>query len=93
VPVPSEGQLGEAPSQVMGSASSPRRSPCVWAVLHWPAAALTSHRSGADFAQLLAGGTAAASLWAVIGVAVGAIVWNQVGAVVGLVVRQLLTHV
>jgi hypothetical protein len=45
--------------------------------------------SGADFAQLLAGGAAAASLWAVIGVGVGAIVWNLVGAVVGLVVWQL----
>ena len=49
--------------------------------------------SGADFAQLLAGGAAAASLRFVIGVGVGAIVWNQVGAVVGLVVWQLLTHV
>lgn len=42
--------------------------------------------TGADFAQLIAGGAVAAALWAVIGVGVGAIVRNQVGAVVGLVV-------
>jgi ABC-2 type transport system permease protein len=48
--------------------------------------------TGADLAQLLAGGAAAAALWAMIGVGVGAIVRNQVGALVGLVVWQLLVE-
>lgn len=39
--------------------------------------------SGAEIAQLLAGGAAAAALWAAIGTGVGAIVRSQVGAVVG----------
>lgn len=43
-----------------------------------------------DYAQLLAGGAAAAALWAAIGVGVGALVRNQVGAVVGLSVWLLL---
>jgi ABC-type transport system involved in multi-copper enzyme maturation permease subunit len=46
--------------------------------------------STGDFAQLLAGGAAAAALWAAIGTGVGAIVRNQVGAVVGLCVWLLL---
>lgn len=46
--------------------------------------------SAGDFAQLLAGGAAAAGLWAVIGTGVGAIIRNQVGAVVGLCVWLLL---
>jgi ABC-2 type transport system permease protein len=48
--------------------------------------------TGADFAQLIAGGAVAAALWAVIGVGVGAIVRNQVGAVVGLVVWHLFVE-
>jgi ABC-type transport system involved in multi-copper enzyme maturation permease subunit len=43
-----------------------------------------------DFAQLLAGGAAAAGLWAAIGTGIGAIVRNQVGTVVGLCVWLLL---
>jgi ABC-2 type transport system permease protein len=43
-----------------------------------------------DYAQLLAGGGAAAALWAAIGVGFGAIVRNQVGTVVGLCVWLLL---
>jgi ABC-2 type transport system permease protein len=46
--------------------------------------------SAGDFAQLLAGGAAAAGLFAAIGVGVGALVRNQVGAVVGLCVWLLL---
>jgi ABC-2 type transport system permease protein len=37
-----------------------------------------------DYVQLLVGGTAAAALWAAIGLGVGAIVRNQVGTLVGL---------
>jgi ABC-2 type transport system permease protein len=43
-----------------------------------------------DFVQLLAGGAAAAALWAVIGTGVGAIVRSQVGTVVGLCVWLLI---
>jgi ABC-2 type transport system permease protein len=46
--------------------------------------------SAGDLAQLLAGGAAAAALFAAIGVGVGALVRNQVGAVVGLCVWLLL---
>jgi ABC-2 type transport system permease protein len=45
--------------------------------------------SSSDFAQLVIGGAAAAALWAVIGVGVGAIVRNQVGAAISLVVWLL----
>jgi ABC-2 type transport system permease protein len=40
--------------------------------------------TGGDYLQLLSGGAAAAALWAVAGVGIGALVRNQVGAVVGL---------
>jgi ABC-2 type transport system permease protein len=40
--------------------------------------------NGGDFALMLAGGAAAAALWAAIGVGVGAVVRNQVPALVGL---------
>jgi len=43
-----------------------------------------------EYAQLLAGGAAAAALFAAIGVGVGAIIRNQTGAVVGLCVWLLL---
>jgi ABC-type transport system involved in multi-copper enzyme maturation permease subunit len=46
--------------------------------------------SASDYAQLLAGGGAAAALWAAIGVGVGALVRNQVGALIGLCVWLLL---
>jgi ABC-type transport system involved in multi-copper enzyme maturation permease subunit len=43
-----------------------------------------------DFAQMIAGGAAAAALWAVIGTGIGTLVRGQVGAVVGLCVWLLL---
>lgn len=46
--------------------------------------------TGADFAQMLAGGAAAAALWAAIGTGVGAIVRSQIGVVAGLCVWLLL---
>jgi ABC-2 type transport system permease protein len=48
--------------------------------------------SAGDVAQLLAGGAAAAALFAAIGTGVGALVRNQVGTVVGLCVWLLLVE-
>jgi ABC-type transport system involved in multi-copper enzyme maturation permease subunit len=39
---------------------------------------------GGDYLQLLAGGTAAAALWAAIGLGIGSLVRNQVGTLIGL---------
>jgi ABC-type transport system involved in multi-copper enzyme maturation permease subunit len=46
--------------------------------------------TGGDYLQLLLGGAAAAALWAMIGLGVGALVRNQAGALVGLLVWMLL---
>jgi ABC-2 type transport system permease protein len=48
--------------------------------------------SGGDYLQLLVGGTAAAALWATIGLAVGALARNQVGTLVGLCAWVLLVE-
>jgi len=48
--------------------------------------------SGGDYLQLLAGGTAAAALWATIGLGVGALVRNQVATLVGLCAWLLLVE-
>lgn len=47
---------------------------------------------GHDYAQLLAGGAAAAALWAAIGLGVGALASNQVGTLVGLLAWSLLVE-
>jgi ABC-type transport system involved in multi-copper enzyme maturation permease subunit len=46
--------------------------------------------TGGDYLQLLAGGAAAAALWAMIGLGVGALVRDQVGTLVGLLAWMLL---
>jgi ABC-type transport system involved in multi-copper enzyme maturation permease subunit len=48
--------------------------------------------SRGDYLQLLAGGTAAAALWATIGLGVGALVRNQVATLVGLCAWMLLVE-
>jgi ABC-2 type transport system permease protein len=48
--------------------------------------------SGSDYLQLVLGGTAAAALWATIGLGIGALVRNQVGALVGLCAWILLVE-
>src|SRR5262249_22230236 len=48
--------------------------------------------SAADYLQLLAGGTAAAALWATIGLGIGALVRNQVATLVGLCAWMLLVE-
>jgi ABC-2 type transport system permease protein len=45
-----------------------------------------------DYLQLLAGGTAAAALWATIGLGVGALIRNQVATLVGLCAWMLLVE-
>jgi ABC-2 type transport system permease protein len=47
---------------------------------------------GGDYALLIAGGAAAAALWAAIGVGVGAVVRNQVPALIGLCVWLLFVE-
>ena len=51
---------------------------------------ITITLTGADFAQMLAGGAGAAALWAVIGTGIGALVRSQIAAVAGLCVWLLL---
>ncbi len=53
---------------------------------------IDNHLSGGDYVQLLAGGTAAAALWAMIGLGVGALVRNQVATLVGLCAWMLLVE-
>jgi ABC-2 type transport system permease protein len=48
--------------------------------------------TGGDYLQLLAGGTAAAALWALIGLGVGALIRNQVATLVGLCAWMLLVE-
>src|SRR5262249_2459667 len=48
--------------------------------------------SGGGYLQLLAGGTAAAALWATIGLGIGALVRNQVATLVGLCAWLLLVE-
>jgi ABC-2 type transport system permease protein len=53
---------------------------------------LTIHVDPTDYARLVAGGAAAAALWAVLGLGVGAAVRSQVPAVVGLMVWVLFVE-
>jgi ABC-2 type transport system permease protein len=53
---------------------------------------LTILIGGGDYAQLLAGGAAAAALWAVIGLGAGAVVRSQVPTVVGLLAWVLFVE-
>jgi len=48
--------------------------------------------SGGDYLQLLAGGAAAAALWAAAGAGIGALVRNQVGALLGLCTWMFLVE-
>jgi ABC-2 type transport system permease protein len=48
--------------------------------------------TGGDYARLLVGGAAAAALWAIIGVGVGALVRNQVGTLVGILSWMFLVE-
>lgn len=48
--------------------------------------------TGSDYAQLVAGGAAAAALWAIVGVGIGTLVRNQVAALVGLCAWMFLVE-
>jgi ABC-type transport system involved in multi-copper enzyme maturation permease subunit len=62
------------------------------ATVAFSARGIENQLSGADYLQVLAGGTAAAALWATIGLGVGALVRNQVGTLVGLSAWMLLVE-
>jgi ABC-2 type transport system permease protein len=48
--------------------------------------------TGGDYARILIGGAAAAALWAILGVGIGALVRNQVGALVGILSWMFLVE-
>ncbi len=48
--------------------------------------------TGGDYARILAGGAAAAALWAILGVGIGALVRNQVASLVGLLSWMFLVE-
>jgi ABC-type transport system involved in multi-copper enzyme maturation permease subunit len=62
------------------------------ATVAFSARGIENQLTGADYLQLLVGGTAAAALWATIGLGVGALVRNQVGTLVGLAAWMLLVE-
>jgi ABC-2 type transport system permease protein len=53
---------------------------------------ITDQLAAGDYLQLLAGGMAAAALWAIIGVGIGALARSQVGALVGLCAWALMVE-
>ena len=62
------------------------------ATVAFSARGITNHLTGGDYLQLLVGGAAAAALWAVVGVGVGALVRNQVAVLVGLCTWMFLVE-
>jgi len=62
------------------------------ATVGFAARGISNQLTGGDYLQLLAGGAAAAALWAAAGVGVGALVRNQVGVLVGLCTWMFLVE-
>jgi len=62
------------------------------ATIAFSARGIPNQLTAGDYAQLLAGGAAAAGLWAVLGVGVGALVRNQVATLVGLLSWMFLVE-
>lgn len=62
------------------------------ATVAFAARGIDNQLTGGDYLQLLAGGAAAAALWAAAGVGVGALVRNQVAALVGLCAWMFLVE-
>jgi ABC-2 type transport system permease protein len=54
------------------------------ATIAFPARGIPNMLTGGDYTRIVVGGAAAAALWAIIGVGVGALVRNQVATLVGL---------
>jgi ABC-2 type transport system permease protein len=62
------------------------------AIVAFSARGITNQLTMGDYLQLLVGGAAAAALWAVAGVSIGALVRNQVGVLVGLCTWMFLVE-
>jgi hypothetical protein len=62
------------------------------AAVAYAARGIDNELTGGDYVQLLAGGAAAAALWAAAGVGVGALVRNQVAVLVGLCAWMFLVE-
>jgi hypothetical protein len=62
------------------------------AIVAFAARGIDNQLAGGDYLQLLAGGAAAAALWAALGVGVGALVRNQVAVLVGLCAWMFLVE-
>jgi len=62
------------------------------ASIGFAARGIPNQLSGGDYLQLLAGGAAAAALWAALGVGIGALVRNQVATLVGLCAWMFLVE-
>jgi ABC-2 type transport system permease protein len=62
------------------------------AAVAYAARGIDNQLTGGDYLQLLAGGGAAAALWAAAGVGIGALVRNQVGVLVGLCAWMFLVE-
>jgi hypothetical protein len=62
------------------------------AIVAFAARGIDNQLTGGDYLQLLAGGAAAAALWAALGVGVGALVRNQVAVLVGLCAWMFLVE-
>jgi ABC-2 type transport system permease protein len=62
------------------------------AAVAYAARGIDNQLTGGDYLQLFAGGAAAAALWAVAGVGVGALVRSQVGVLVGLCAWMFLVE-
>jgi ABC-2 type transport system permease protein len=62
------------------------------AAVAFSARGIPNELSGSDYARILVGGAAAAGLWAIAGVGIGALVRNQVATLVGLCVWLFLVE-
>ena len=64
----------------------------VAAIIAFSVRGIPNELTGGDYARVLVGGAAAAALWAILGVGVGALVRNQVGTLVGILSWMFLVE-
>ena len=62
------------------------------AIIAFSVRGIPNELTGGDYARVLVGGAAAAALWAILGVGVGALVRNQVGTLVGILSWMFLVE-